>query len=204
MCSSYRCSTATEESQCLGFGVPREMELAILVHANMLFLSPGSWVLFPSWSGLVQFFQSPSSLGFLSFPEVFPWTRHRCSYYPPLSQPSLGSLIFWLLKEFLFVWFNVLWVFFFFWTGSYYIALTGLKLGILLPQSLECWNYKCAITTSFKGYFWISTSKSHLNNRFYDKIHTKKKKKPQLQLYCILNNRFILRKLHIILFLCYI
>jgi hypothetical protein len=29
-------------------------------------------------------------------------------------------------------------------TGSWYIAQDGLKLMILLPQSPECWDYRCA------------------------------------------------------------
>jgi hypothetical protein len=42
--------------------------------------------------------------------------------------------VFWLFFSFLF---------FFFESGSYYVAQVVLKLKILLPQSLECWDYMC-------------------------------------------------------------
>lgn len=40
----------------------------------------------------------------------------------------------------------------------------------------------CATTTSFKGYFGLVTSKSHLDNRFY-KIHVLKKASTSVILY---------------------
>lgn len=83
--------------------------------------------------------------GYWAFQGV--WIRHHCSCYLSPCQLSLWSLVFWL-----FVWFD-----FFFKDRSYYIALTGLKLGIFISQPLKCWNYTwnytCATTISFKGYF---------------------------------------------------
>jgi hypothetical protein len=37
------------------------------------------------------------------------------------------------------------WVFGFFDTGSHYVAQTGLKLVILLPQPSQHWDYSCVL-----------------------------------------------------------
>jgi hypothetical protein len=39
------------------------------------------------------------------------------------------------------------------WTGSYFVAQAGLELSILLPQPLECWEYRHAAPCLAK--MWI-------------------------------------------------
>lgn len=133
----------------------RGKQVAVLVHINMLLCHLGAG--FCSLHGTVCFSSSKDHhlQGYWAFQGV--WIRHYCSCYLSPCQLSLWSLVFWLLEVFwLFVWFV-----FVLKTWSYYMTLTGLKLGIFISQPLKCWNYTwndtCATTISFKGYFgWVS------------------------------------------------